>query len=205
MKKTSKYHFIVSLAFATAVLILSLFGCQNTGPSYESQLLKDTSLYAPGQATEFAVEAPPLTEGIFPCSECHKEIEPNPIRRNLDWHEEITSIFNHDSENRWCLDCHDLQNRDSLKLASGKLLSFEESYKLCGQCHGDKLRDWKVGVHGKRTGQWNGKKEYLLCVHCHNPHSPRFQELTPEPPPVRQDEIGEVKQTDKIVQDENDR
>jgi len=98
-------------------------------------------------------------------------------------------MFNHDSENRWCLDCHDLKNRDYLRLASGKLLDFKESYKLCGQCHGEKFRDWKVGVHGKRTGEWNGKKEYLLCVHCHNPHSPKFKELTPEPPPVAQEDI----------------
>jgi len=46
---------------------------------------------------------------------------------------------------------------------------FTASYELCGQCHGDKYRDWKVGVHGKRTGMWNGKKTYYLCVNCHNP------------------------------------
>ena len=136
---------------------------------------------------EIAVEAPPLTDGIFPCNDCHSEIEPNPQRRELvDFHDDISAIFNHDSDNRWCLDCHDTNNRDSLKLASGKLLDFKESYKLCGQCHGEKLKDWKVGVHGKRTGEWNGKKEYYLCVHCHNPHSPKFEELTPEPPPVMQ-------------------
>jgi hypothetical protein len=140
--------------------------------------------------TEIAIEAPPFTDGIFPCNDCHSEIEPNSVRRELvDMHDDITAIFNHDSENRWCLDCHDLINRDSLRLASGKLLDFKESYKLCGQCHGEKLRDWKVGVHGKRTGEWNGKKEYLLCVHCHNPHSPKFEELTPEPPPVNQEDI----------------
>ena len=82
-----------------------------------------------------------------------------------------------------------LKTEIHLRLASGKLLDFKESYKLCGQCHGEKYRDWKVGVHGKRTGEWNGKKEYLLCVNCHNPHSPKFQELTPEPPPVRQEDI----------------
>ena len=97
-------------------------------------------------------------------------------------------MFNHDSENRWCLDCHDLIKRDSLRLASGKLLDFKESYKLCGQCHGDKLRDWKVGVHGKRTGEWNGKKQYYLCVSCHNPHSPKFKSIKPEAPPFREDE-----------------
>lgn len=140
---------------------------------------------------EIAVEQPPFTEGIFPCNDCHSEIESNPAKRELvDMHDEITAIFNHDNENRWCLDCHDMSERDSLRLASGKLLDFKESYKLCGQCHGEKLRDWKVGVHGKRTGEWNGKKEYLLCVHCHNPHTPKFQKLTPEPPPIPQEDIN---------------
>lgn len=142
------------------------------------------------QSTDYPVEPPPFSDGIFPCTDCHKNLKPNPTRRVLvDWHDDISAMFNHDSENRWCLDCHDLNNRDSLRLASGKLLDFKESYKLCGQCHGEKLRDWKVGVHGKRTGDWNGRKEYLLCVNCHNPHSPKFEELTPEPPPVRQEDI----------------
>ncbi|MCY1721002.1 hypothetical protein OU798_11660 [Prolixibacteraceae bacterium Z1-6] len=157
-------------------------GIQNSG---ENSLKNSTS------GTEIAVEAPPLTDGIFPCNDCHSEIEPNPERRELvDMHDDITAMFNHDSENRWCLDCHDINNRDSLRLASGKLLDFKESYKLCGQCHGEKLRDWKVGVHGKRTGEWNGKKEYLLCVHCHNPHAPKFEGITPEPPPVMQENIS---------------
>ena len=142
------------------------------------------------KATEYPTELPPFSDGIFPCTECHADLEPNPVRRELiDMHDDISAIFDHDSENRWCLDCHDLICRDSLKLASGKLLDFKESYKLCGQCHGEKLRDWKVGVHGQRTGEWNGRKEYLLCVHCHNPHTPKFKELSPEPPPVRQEDI----------------
>ena len=137
-----------------------------------------------------AIEAPPFTEGIYPCNDCHSYMDPNPQRRKLvDMHDDISSIFDHDSANRWCLDCHDMNNRNYLRLASGKLIGFDESYKLCGQCHGDKLRDWKVGVHGKRTGMWNGKKQYLLCVHCHSPHSPRFKPLKPMPPPVRQEDI----------------
>lgn len=145
------------------------------------------------QEEEIAVEQPPFTEGIFPCNDCHEYIDPNPERRELvDMHYEISENFHHDSENRWCLDCHDITSRDSLRLASGQLLDFKESYKLCGQCHGVKYRDWKVGVHGQRTGEWNGKKEYLLCVHCHDPHAPKFKELTPEPPPVAQDSIKSV-------------
>jgi len=130
---------------------------------------------------EIQVPPPPFTEGIFPCTQCHADIKPNPQRRELsEMHFDIE--FRHGKE-RWCLDCHDTDNRDVLRLASGERVDFEHSYRLCGQCHGDKYRDWRVGVHGKRTGSWNGRKEYLLCVHCHNPHSPRFKPLAPLPPP----------------------
>lgn len=134
----------------------------------------------------FPVPRPPFSEGIFPCSQCHGYMKPNPQRRILkDYHEDI--VLHHAEGQRWCTDCHNLLNRDKLRLVSGELLDFSESYRLCGQCHGDKFRDWKVGVHGKRTGYWNGDKQYLLCVHCHNPHDPKFKPLKPMPPPVRPD------------------
>ena len=69
-------------------------------------------------------------------------------------------------------------------------MSFDQSYLLCGQCHGEKLRDWRAGVHGRRTGQWNGHKTYLLCAHCHNPHQPRFKAIAPKPAPVRPSRPG---------------
>ncbi len=136
------------------------------------------------------VPPPPFTDGIFPCSDCHDpeymEVDRTPRKLEM-MHEDI--ILNHDEKNRWCLACHDAGNRDKLHSASGEYIDFEESYKLCGQCHGPKLRDWKAGVHGKRTGYWNGEKHYLLCVHCHNPHSPRFKPVVPEPPPVKPEDI----------------
>jgi hypothetical protein len=136
----------------------------------------------PGQRVE--VPPPPFTEGIFPCSFCHSELTPNPTRRDLT--EEHTDIkLSHDEQHRWCLDCHDAADRDSLHLASGEKVPFEESYRLCGQCHGEKYRDWRSGVHGRRTGQWNGPRQYLLCAHCHNPHQPRFQPYKPDPAPQR--------------------
>jgi hypothetical protein len=185
---------VISSAFITALF----FGCNSSmEPGYDKNSNEINQLdnakeegNVTGKNNDIAVESPPFSEGIYPCNDCHKDLKPNPLRRALvDMHDSISSIFDHDSENRWCLDCHDMNDRNYLRLANGKLLDFSESYKLCGQCHGDKLRDWKVGVHGKRTGEWNGKKQYLLCVHCHNPHSPRFKALTPLPPPVRQEDI----------------
>jgi hypothetical protein len=158
-------------------------------------------------------QPPPFSDGIFPCSQCHdpKTAPPNRTRRELGFHSdadagEPAAVFDHDSEHRWCLDCHDLQNRDVLRLANGDTVPFTESYRLCGQCHGDKFRDWRAGVHGKRIGRWDGQKAYFLCVNCHNPHTPRFKGvrdivvdgrsgtaptlklLKPEPPPRRPQE-----------------
>ena len=137
---------------------------------------------------EIEIPPPPFTEGVFPCTDCHeKGAEFDRTRRELSQHDEIK--LEHDAEHRWCLDCHDADDRDKLRLASGDKIAFAESYKLCGQCHGDKYRDWRAGVHGRRTGMWNGKKTYLLCVHCHSPHSPKFKALRPSPPPVRPEQI----------------
>jgi hypothetical protein len=192
MKDHFNTKFILPYLLLPLVSVL-IIKCSDTSGVYKSdqtEMISGFKSYSQ-KYEEIAVTPPPFSDGIFPCNDCHSYQKPNPVRRKLvDWHDDISNMFNHDSQNRWCLDCHDLNNRDSLRLASGKLLDFKESYKLCGQCHGDKLRDWKVGVHGKRIGEWNGKKQYFLCVSCHNPHSPKFAQLKPEPPPFREDEIN---------------
>jgi hypothetical protein len=134
------------------------------------------------EGIQFEVPAPPFSDGIFPCSDCHDPGVANRTRREMTMmHSEIA--FEHDSEHRWCLDCHSVEDRDMLHLASGELVSFEQSYRLCGQCHGDKYRDWRAGVHGRRTGRWDGDKQYLLCVHCHDAHAPHFPPIEPMPAP----------------------
>ena len=134
------------------------------------------------------VPPPPFSEGIFPCSQCHADLPTNPKPRKLEEHTNI-ELKGHDEQHRWCLGCHTANNRDKLHLAGGELIDFTESYKLCGQCHGPQYRDWKLGVHGKRIGDWDGKKTYFLCAHCHNPHSPHFKPIKPLPPPVKPEDI----------------
>ncbi len=141
--------------------------------------------FAKGAEEEFPVAPPPMPEGIFPCSSCHATMEVNRKRRELK--EEHTQIKLHHAENlRWCLDCHNANNRDKLTLYNGELIAFTASYRLCGECHGNVYRDWKAGIHGKRTGYFSGgKRTYYLCVNCHNPHDPKFKPIKPEPPPLR--------------------
>jgi hypothetical protein len=139
-----------------------------------------------GADQDFPVSPPPLTEGIFPCSNCHASMEVNRKKRELK--EEHTNIQLHHAETmRWCLDCHDAKDRDKLRLYDGELINFTESYRLCGECHGNVYRDWKAGIHGKRTGYFMGigKRTYHLCAHCHDPHEPKFKPLKPEPPPMK--------------------
>jgi len=100
-------------------------------------------------------------------------------------------------ENKWdmlhnCLDCHNEDTYETLiRLATGKLLEFEEAntIRLCGQCHGNRLRDWNIGDHGKRIGYWNGQKEYVQCTACHDPHATKFKKIQPMPPPIMQEDI----------------
>lgn len=171
----------IQLLLAVAITA-AVAGCSRA-PA-EEPLPQGAATEAPGSELQVNVPPPPFSEGIFPCSSCHDpELPVNTKPRKLKLaHQQVE--LKHGTEARWCLDCHDAADRDSLHLASGEKVPFEESYRLCGQCHGEKFRDWRAGVHGRRTGNWDGEKQYLLCVHCHNSHAPRFAPIHPESPPV---------------------
>ena len=171
-----------------SLLFIEFTGCTLDKKDNSNQLILSSQNVEIVPDSDQLIPVESFSSDYFPCNDCHSEIEPNTLRRELvEMHDDI--IFDHDSENRWCLACHNTIDRDSLVLAGGKLLGFDESYKLCGQCHGPKYRDWKIGIHGKRTGEWNGQKQYLLCVHCHDPHSPKIKSLKPMPAPRRPGQI----------------
>lgn len=175
-------RFLPHLVFAS--LWIGLPACDGHGSVRHSWPGKPARA-VPMADHQVEVPPPPFSDGAFPCSDCHDpEIPVNTRRRELTMaHEEI--VLQHDAEHRWCLDCHAPDNRDRLRLASGELIDFTESYRLCGQCHGDKYRDWRAGVHGRRSGMWDGHKTYLLCVHCHDSHAPAFKPIQPMPAPDR--------------------
>ena len=92
--------------------------------------------FANGAAEEFPVAPPPMTEGMFPCSNCHATMEVNRKKTRTERRTYSDIKLHHAETMRWCLDCHDAKNRDKLRLYNGELINFTESYRLCGECHG---------------------------------------------------------------------
>lgn len=170
---------------AALALMVACRPVEDHKPAYASVKAGDVMK---AKVTLIAVAPPPFSPDMFPCSACHG-LTDKVVRtpHKVDFHDTI--VLKHDEKNRWCLDCHSAQHRDSLHLADGRLVAFTESYRLCGQCHGPTLRNWKAGEHGKRTGSWSSTKQYLLCPSCHNPHQPHFKPLKGREAPLRQEAI----------------
>jgi hypothetical protein len=139
---------------------------------------------APAQST-WTVEPRSHLIATFPCTQCHRDRTANPTRRALtEFHVIRNAELDHGDRSLWCYQCHSVKNIDKLVIANGSLVSFDEADQLCGSCHGDKGRDWRAGIHGSTVGYWRGPKRRKLCTNCHNPHSPWFPTLAPEPPPA---------------------
>jgi uncharacterized CHY-type Zn-finger protein len=118
----------------------------------------------------------------FPCSKCHDKVDAalmSPVGARK--HREITAGHYEDATR--CRTCHDPANMDALTLLSTELVSFDASYKVCGQCHGEKIRDWRIGAHGKTVGGWMGEAQKMSCTHCHDAHAPGMATVMALPPP----------------------
>lgn len=120
-----------------------------------------------------------------------KDNKPVPIPTMVAMMPELAT-FQHGRGAIWCLDCHHATKRDKFFDHAGNLIGFDQPQALCGKCHGDKLRDWRDGIHGKRTGDFTstGKKRWYTCTECHNPHNVQdgernrgFVQIKPETPP----------------------
>jgi hypothetical protein len=121
---------------------------------------------------------------FLPCSTCHAALPLNPVPRKLNVPHNATLV--HGNGRFWCLECHQLKDRDHLHTLTGQSVDFNDAYLVCGQCHFNRQKDWYFGAHGKRVGNWKGQRVIYNCTHCHDPHSPSLKPRAPEaPPPVR--------------------
>jgi len=139
----------------------------------------------PAEPAPVLLPAPPVNDEYLPCDDCHEDEPTKFMVRGLDDHQDTQ--LNHGD--LWCLDCHGVQQHEKRHLSDGSLIDFDQSWRLCTRCHYEKLKDWRAGLHGKRTGHWRGAKDYRTCVACHRPHSPHTEDLEPKPRPLMSSEI----------------
>ena len=141
----------------------------------------------PGTGEETVIKRVPKLE-MYPCDDCHSTpADFNEEKRSLEEeHPEKKLHFaaKDGVEERWCHNCHQEGNYKRLKLQSGRVISFNETYFICGECHGDILNKWNKNAHGKRIGNWNGAREVYSCPECHDPHDPHFKSMESKPPPA---------------------
>ncbi len=127
---------------------------------------------------DFYVPARTTQLKSFPCSNCHTDtgLKPTgkPEKAHWDVHLEHASI-----QTMECQTCHDVSNPEQLLSITGKAISLDHSYQLCGQCHSEQIKDWKGGAHGKRKAGWAPPRVVNTCVECHNPHKPAFEPRWP--------------------------
>lgn len=133
--------------------------------------------------TRIAPRIPYLAE--HPCEEqCHVEREADPTPRVLIEFHTDRKVDHGLTNSRWCPDCHNPDDYDYLRLDDGTNVSFDQAYRLCGQCHAPKLRDWKRGIHGVETGSWTEGALRRSCPVCHDPHDPARPDFVSLPPPA---------------------
>lgn len=123
----------------------------------------------------------------YRCAECHADFD-SPARQSelRSEHAGIYKRFSH-GLNANCLNCHKRENRNVFVDREGNVIDPENSEVLCAQCHGPAYRDWKAGIHGRLNGYWDrskGQRTQVTCIQCHDPHSPSFAPMTPDPAPV---------------------
>lgn len=150
-------------------------------------ILVTTEQVAPGARRVPMREPATVVVGGFThsCNDCHRIFEAGPQQREK--RVQHTHIQLRHGMNDNCFNCHSRQDRNSLTLTSGQLISYNDVPRLCAQCHGTVFRDWQRGTHGKTLGSWDvssGKQTRLTCNECHDPHAPAYPGIAPLPAPV---------------------
>ncbi|MEW5800987.1 MAG: hypothetical protein AB1847_02675 [bacterium] len=169
-----EWRFIRPCFWVIAVLFLVLFGISSNLFAQSSGSFIQSSLPFQLPAREDALEA-------YPCTGCHQDLPAQSTEDGATSQEHNQISVQHGG--LWCLDCHEPEDRDTLRAIDHRRVGFSDMEQLCGGCHASEYRDWSKGIHGKLLGSWNGVRLGLRCVECHDAHRPEPMTLKPEPPP----------------------
>ncbi len=145
----------------------------------------------------------------FECDFCHNPgtatNEKIPHSTSLEYHDKLVL-----EDQVGCFICHDFDQRSKLRLLSGEMISFEESPRLCYQCHQKRYDTWLYGDHGKSKPELDlttdashnnttieeleSRRYRCSDFRCHNPHNPKLYKVGlgigyPLPPPLDPPEV----------------
>ncbi|WP_047812668.1 cytochrome c3 family protein [Rhodopirellula islandica] len=129
---------------------------------------------------ELAGTDPQGRTGSVACSTCHRVRQPNLDNKTAatldEFHQGMT--FSHGSIA--CYSCHNPDDSDSLRLADGTLVAYQEVMTLCSQCHSKQAESFAHGAHGGMNGHWDltrGPQMKNNCIDCHDPHAPAYPKM----------------------------
>ncbi len=133
---------------------------------------KDTLFFIPNRVNHLV---------SFPCNNCHTQalgnmVSDDPSGKKAHWNIKLNHATD---EALTCLTCHSSNDVEYLRLNNEKEIHFNQSQKVCAQCHSTQSNDWVGGAHGKIIGGWAPPRVSNTCVNCHDPHSPAFETRWP--------------------------
>lgn len=197
--KTSSLIGIASTALTVVAIIASIWVYNHSFAEFEKEHEEGSRIALAikpvyevetlGALVTPTVAADILThEGVpaeIACATCHTTRTPSANRRTEDLDEFHQGLIMQHGDLS-CLSCHNSENYDTLKLADGTTVGFENVMQLCAQCHGPQSRDYRNGSHGGMNGYWDlsrGPRQRNACTVCHDSHAPAYPQLMPVFPP----------------------
>lgn len=164
--------------------LLLIASCSGGGRHHESVLHLLDATGDPPQQPAFQVASSTDHMTRFPCSRCHKDslaaTRPAPAasteKKAAHWEIKLQHAGKQVME---CATCHNEKEMDALSSLNKQPIGFNESHKLCAQCHSRQEADWRGGAHGKRAAGWAAARIINNCTACHDPHNPKIPSRWP--------------------------
>lgn len=114
------------------------------------------------------------------CSTCHSVRKPNFSNVSASTLDEFHQGMTFQHGTITCYACHNSDGSDTLRIADGRSVAYQEVLQLCSQCHSPQAIAFEHGAHGGMNGYWDlsrGPQIKNNCVDCHDPHAPAYPKM----------------------------
>lgn len=136
------------------------------------------------RVNQYSVESREPKISAFPCTKCHDNFTRQEVMTSTLRTKHSSLLLRHMPDGNNCSLCHNPSQTNKLNLLDGTLISYNESHRLCQQCHGNTAANWARGLHGRVSGSWNGERILLNCTTCHEAHDPQFKPMESVSAPI---------------------